>query len=130
MCQQLQSVTRALCAPYACFRQALYSMANAILRITGASAHFEPLRARLPTVILDRGDIVVRSALSDAASLNEHLVWLWGMLNHERRMLKRLQAGGAHFSCVASVGKEPIRLLPNGAEMLHLLQCELIVERK
>jgi hypothetical protein len=101
-------------------------MTTATFVITGASN--PGLRAQFPSAVAEAGRLLVQSQLSPEASLNEHLVWLWGMLNHNRRALKRFQAEGAEFKCLCRVKKGPISVQPNGAEMLHLLGCELVVE--
>jgi hypothetical protein len=71
--------------------------------------------------------VVLKSQLDPKASLNDHLVWLWGIVQGERRYLKSLQAEGALISVNASGTVEPIELKPNGAEMLHLLGATLVI---
>jgi hypothetical protein len=98
------------------------------VKIVGAGTYVGVVRSKVPFATVEEGVLVVRSQLGPAASLNEHLVWLWGVLQHERRVLKNAIAGGARIVCECVVPKGSIRILPNGAEMLHLLGCELVVE--
>lgn len=101
-------------------------MTTATFVIAGASN--PDLRAQLPFAVAGTGRLVVHSQLPPEASLNEHLVWLWGVLGHSRRALKRFQTEGAELKCLCRVSKGPVSIQPNGAEMLHLLGCELVVE--
>ncbi len=84
----------------------------------------------LPFSGVEQGNVVVRSQLGEEVPLNDHLVWLWGMVKHERRMLKSAAASGATLTCECKVPKGQVRLLPNGAEMLLLLGTELNLEAK
>jgi hypothetical protein len=52
------------------------------------------------------------------------------MLKHERRKLKSLAASGASLVCRYRTKRGEIHILPNGAEMLHLLGVELVVAVK
>jgi hypothetical protein len=72
-------------------------------------------------------EILHVSQLDANATVNEHLVWLWGMLNLERRYLKSLQSEGAALCVRVSGARLPIELRPNGAEMLHLLNATLLI---
>jgi hypothetical protein len=105
-------------------------MTRVILKISRAGTYAEVLRLKLPFSSLEEGNVLVRSQLGEAAPLNDHLVWLWGMLKHERRILKSAAASGATITCECKVPKGHVRLLPNGAEMLHLLGAELNLEAK
>src|SRR5690349_440099 len=96
-------------------------MTRVALRISGAGPYAETLRSKLPFSKVENGSVVVRSELAPGMPLNEHLVWLWGIVKHERRVLKTAVASGASISCECVVSKGSVQLLPNGAEMLHLL---------
>ena len=104
-------------------------MTTASLVITGHN-HPESVQSKLKFSALHGRDVIIRSALGTDASLNEHLVWLWGLVKHERRVLKKVAAEGARIVCSCRVPKGEIRLLPNAAEMLHLLGAELILDTK
>jgi hypothetical protein len=99
------------------------------VRIIGAANHASASRKGLPFAQVAGNDIAVNSPLPESASLNEHLVRLWGMLKHERRFLKSLQAEGATITVEAS-GGPPFEIAANGAEMLHLLGANLVVKGK
>jgi hypothetical protein len=103
-------------------------MTTVTLRISGVHSRAVALKAGLPFSAIDKGDVVVRSQLQPTEELNSHLVWLWGVLQHERRSLKTLKAEGATLVCEAKVPKGKVQIKPNGAEFLHLLGAELILE--
>ena len=98
--------------------------------ISGLSARAELIRSKLAFSVIKRGDVVIRSQLAPEIPLNEHLVWLWGVLKHERRFIKTLQDEGGTLLCMCKVPKGKASILPNGAEMLHLLNMELLLECK
>jgi hypothetical protein len=102
-------------------------MGTVVFRVAGTNVQLAATQAKLPTSRIDGSSVVLISPLNAVATLNEHLVWLWGMLKHERRILKSLAAGGATltFECRGFGG--PISVLPNGAEAMHLLGAELLV---
>jgi hypothetical protein len=100
------------------------------VRVSGLSNRKESIRERLPAAIIEQGDVVMRSPLDPSKSLNEHLVWLWGMLKHQRRFLKNLQQEGGKLTCICEVPKGDVRLAPNAAEMLHLLEMELVIKAR
>lgn len=105
-------------------------MATAAFHISGIPLRTRAVREKIASSEIEGDEVILRSPLSAELPLNDHLVWLWGMLKHERRFLKSLPADGAKlfFMCTAKKGRFTIR--PNAAEMLHLLEAELIVEAK
>jgi hypothetical protein len=105
-------------------------MTVAEVRVSGLSNRNETIRERLPGAIIERGDVVLRSPLEPSKSLNEHLVWLWGMLRHQRKFLKNLQQEGGKLTCRCEVPIGKVRLLPNAAEMLHLLEMEIVIKAR
>lgn len=104
-------------------------MTTVTMRLIG---HPSPgaVQAWLPFAKVDGKDVVIRSPLGVDASLNDHLIWFWGHLNSHRRLLKRITADGANLIFSCQVPRGSIRLLPNAAEMLHLLGAELCLEAK
>lgn len=76
---------------------------------------------------VDGADVVIRCPPGTGASLNEKLVWLWGLLQLNRRKLKALQAEGACLSCVCVTSHDTIVLQPNAAEFLHLVGASLTI---
>ena len=105
-------------------------MTAAELKIYEARTYAEIVRSKLPFSRLENGVVIFQSQLGSEASLNEHIVWLWGMVKNERRVLKSAIASGARIICECSVQKGQIRLLPNASEMLHLLGAELLLQIK
>ena len=105
-------------------------MTKVAFKVIGAGAYAKTVHAKLPFSSIEDGIVVVRSALDSNAPLNAHLVWLWGMVQHQRRVLKTAVAGGARIVCECVVPKGPVQILPNGEEMLHLLGAELLLEAK
>ena len=103
-------------------------MTTAAIRFVDSSARAEAIRAKVPGAEIERGDVVLRSRLAPDQPLNEHLVWLWGMLKHQRRYLKNIQSQGIGVICECRVSPGSIRILPNGAEMLHLLGIDLVID--
>ena len=106
-------------------------MTYAEVRITPLSEGKESLleRLRLPFAVIEHGDIVLRSPLEPSVPLNDHLMWLWMILDIKRKPLKNLQQqGGAKMICRCKVPKGCVRILPNAATMLHLLELELVLE--
>jgi hypothetical protein len=101
-------------------------MRKAVLRISGVRPG-SAIRKSLPAATVEGEDVLITSQLPDDAPLNDHLVWLWGFLKHERRYLKSLHTEGAAFTIHVPASRRPIMLKPNGAEMLHLLGITLIV---
>jgi hypothetical protein len=103
-------------------------MARAEVRLIGVSDRKESIREQFNNAVFERGDIVIHSALESSEPLNEHLVWLWTSLQGKRRFLKNLQQCGGKLVCHCKVSKGSIHLRPNAAEMLHLLDMELVLE--
>ena len=102
-------------------------MTTVALKILGHPSP-ETVQSRLGFFKVQDQSLVFRSFLDAEASLNDHLVWFWGKLKHQRRLLKRVATEGGTLKCFAQVPSGSVHLLPNGAEMLHLLGAELIVE--
>ena len=100
---------------------------NVVFEITGLPNSAAGVRKSLPFAKVSADGIAIASQLDSKATVNEHLVWLWGMLSLERRYLKSLQSEGAALSVRVSGARLPIELRPNGAEMLHLLNAALFI---
>ncbi|HVK56450.1 MAG TPA: hypothetical protein VM532_15665 [Burkholderiales bacterium] len=102
-------------------------MVTATLRITNIEHRADATRKTLPFSSIEGSDIIIASPLSENAQLNEHLVWFWGTLKHERRFLKSLQAGGGKLTIHAAVRHGVVEIKPDGAELLHLLGATLLI---
>jgi hypothetical protein len=100
---------------------------NVVFEITRLPNAVAGARKSLPFAKMTSDGIAIVSQLDSNATVNEHLVWLWGMLSHERRYLKSLQSEGAALSVRVSGARFPIELRSNGAEMLHLLNTTLLI---
>lgn len=100
-------------------------MPSVSLRITHLPSDASAKRKPLPFARVEASSIVIDSQIPSDRPLNEHLVWLWGMLQNERRHLKALQAEGARVTVSVIGARPPIEIAPNGAEMLHLLGATL-----
>jgi len=95
-------------------------------RISELGPRSASTKALLPFSHLDGSDVVIHCPRDAGDTLNEKLVWLWGLLKHKRRALASLQADGATLSCTYQ-GPVQFELKPNGAEFLHLMGCSLEV---
>jgi hypothetical protein len=104
-------------------------MSHVELRISGGSSSLENICSRLNGSIKTREHVVFPSSLPISASLSDHLVWIWGALKHQRRLLKRFQSEGAKLEFVCLVAGKKIQLRANAAEMLHLIEADLTVEK-
>lgn len=102
-------------------------MLSVTLRITDLPNEASATRKSLPFAQVEGTSITVKSQLGGDVPLNDHLVWLWGMLHNERRYLKALQTEGGKISVHVTGALVPIEIKPDGAEMLHLLGATLTV---
>ena len=105
-------------------------MKKVALRISGLPNAAAGVRKRLPFSALDGQELVLESALPPDAPLNDHLVWIWGLLQNERRYLKSLQSEGAKLTVIAPFRPGGVEIHPNGAEFLHLLGVTLTIGAK
>ena len=96
-------------------------------RISNLGSRSSSTRDLLTFAIVEGTDVVIRCPAGSGESPSEKLVWLWGLLKHERRKLKTLQADGAILSCVCTVPCGPVLLQPNAAEFLHLTGASLVI---
>jgi hypothetical protein len=96
-------------------------------RVSNLGAYANSTRDFLPFAVLDGNDVVIHCPPGSGDSLNDKLVWLWGLLKHQRRKLKSLQANGASLVCICKVRRGPVVLQPNAAEFLHLTGASLVV---
>ena len=105
-------------------------MATVTLLITGLSNEGSALRKALPFASVAGSVVTIPSPLPANAMLNDHLVWLWGVLKCERRYLKSLQAEGAVMTVHAKGFRGQLEIRANGAELMHLLPAMLIIDLK
>jgi hypothetical protein len=100
-------------------------MLSVALRITDLPNVATATRKSLPFAQVEGTSVTIKSQLRGDPPLNDHLVWLWGILHHERRYLKALQTEGGKVTVHVTGARMPIEIKPNGAEMLHLLGATL-----
>lgn len=103
-------------------------MPTASFYFTNCGGQKETIAKKFPFTEISKGNVVMESALSPEYSLNDHLVWLWGKVKNERRFIKNLQDNGVTIVCRCRANKDEVKILPNGAEMLHLLGATLEVD--
>jgi hypothetical protein len=58
---------------------------NVVFEVTRLPNGAAGVRKSLPFAKVSSDGIAIVSQLDSNATINEHLVWLWGMLNLERR---------------------------------------------
>jgi hypothetical protein len=105
-------------------------MTQVALRVENAGTYGDVVQSKLAFCRIEDGVVVVRSQLAETEPLNEHLVWLWGIVKHERRVLQSAVAAGARIICECTVPKGKVCLRANGAELIHLLGAELVLNAK
>jgi hypothetical protein len=105
-------------------------MTQVALKVENTGSYGDVVQSRLAFSRMEDGIVVIRSQLAETEPLNEHLVWLWGIVKHERRVLQSAVAAGARIVCECTVPKGKIRLRANGAELIHLLGAELVLNAK
>ena len=102
-------------------------MTRVLFKVSNVGPRASVIQEKLPFAIIRDNAVVAASPLGADVSLNEHLVWLWGMLQHDRRFLKSTTTDGAVLTCECKAPMGVVHLRPNGAEMLHLLGAELVL---
>jgi len=105
-------------------------MNKVTLKIENAGSYAKALQSKLPFSKVDNGSVVIYSQIDGNEPVNSRIVWLWGMVHNERRALKNAISHGAEIICECIVRKGTIHILPNAAEMFHLLGAELVLKVK
>jgi hypothetical protein len=67
----------------------------------------------------DGGDLVFRSQLRDCGDVNLHLHWLHGMLQHERKLIRRMHDEGTNLVVRIYCDRLPIKLAPESLLLAH-----------
>ena len=106
------------------------SVAHVAFKIYGVPERAEGVKQQLPMTRVEKGVVVLASALPMEAPLNDHIVWIGGMLKHQRRYLKTLVTMGASLVCECKVSKGQLRLMANAFEFLHLVGADLVLEQR
>ena len=82
--------------------------------------------ARQTWFVADGEDFVFPSRLDPTASVSEHLKWLHGMLQFERKRLRQLQEDGVDMVCSIRVRGRTLSVEPEALLLMH--QCRLRTE--
>lgn len=106
------------------------SVAHVAFKICGVPERAEGVKQQLPMTRVDKGVVVLASALPVEAPLNDHIVWIGGMLKHHRRYLKTLVTMGASLVCECKVSKGELILKANAFEFLHLVGADLVLVQR
>ena len=105
-------------------------MNQVTLKIENVGSYANVLQTKLPFSKVENGSVVIHSRIDGNEPVNSHIVWLWGMIHNERRALKNAISNVAKIICECIVKKGTIHILPNAAEMFHLLGAERVFKVK
>ena len=67
-------------------------------------------------------DFVFRSALGAGHTISEHMIWLHGMLQFERKKIRQAQEAGAEIVIRIYLESREVALSPQAILLAHLLQ--------
>ena len=76
----------------------------------------------------DGDDMVFRSALSSETPVGEHLKWLYGMLQHHRKLFKQLDASGVSMVVAIRVHDRTLDLQPEALLLMHQFHLPTKIE--
>jgi len=96
-------------------------------RISNLGGRTSSTMDAIPFATIDGDNVVIRCPQNSGETINDMIVWLWGLLNHKRRILKTLQASGANLTCICKVPRGQVILSPNASEFLHLTGTTLLL---
>lgn len=74
----------------------------------------------------DGQDFVFTSKLPEDSSVSEHLKWLHGMLQFQRKRLRQLQENGVATVCRIRIRARSLEIEPEALLLMH--QCHLRTE--
>lgn len=77
------------------------NVAHFAFEVFGGTERAEGMKQQLPMTHVEKGAVVLASALAVEALINDQIVWIGGMLKHHRRYLKTLATMGASLVCIA-----------------------------
>jgi hypothetical protein len=106
---------------------------NVEVRIINPSATVAALFTGLHRTwfVPDAEDLVFRSWLHDTGDVNKHLKWLYAMLQHDRKLIRRLDAEGARWMVRISCDHLPVTIMPESLLLAHKLHLPIeIVSEK
>jgi len=67
----------------------------------------------------DGDDLVFRSALPADQPVSEHLTWLYGMLQHQRKFFRQLEASGVSVVVSIRIHDRHLQLPPEALLLMH-----------
>ena len=105
-------------------------MTKVIFRASNLGSYAQSIQSSLPCSRLADGEVTITSPLDSTHTVNDHIVWIYGVLKHQKRLLKTSVSNGARLLCECFVTKGEISISPNAAEFLHLFQIELVLKVK
>ena len=76
--------------------------------------------------VADGADFVFQSRVGQDVSVSEHLKWLHGMLQFQRKQLRTLQEDGVDMVCRIRVRARTVSIEPEALLLMH--QCHLRTE--
>ena len=76
----------------------------------------------------DRQDFVFQSRLDLGAELSDHLKWLHGILQFERKWLRQLQEAGVEIVCRIRVRARELVIEPEALLLMHQLHLRTEIE--
>jgi hypothetical protein len=77
--------------------------------------------AQQPGFVPDGEDFVFQSRLQPDVSVSEHLKWLHGMLQFERKKLRKLQEDGVDMVCCIRLRERSLTIEPEALLLMHQL---------
>jgi hypothetical protein len=84
------------------------------------------LRHHLGTWFKSEGDdLVFRSALPDTVDVNEHLKWFDGLLQFDRKILRRIDEQGANMVIRILTDSPSFKLSPEAVLLAHRLHLPI-----
>lgn len=97
------------------------------VRIVAPGVRASMISGALHTWFVAEGqDFVFTSKLPEESSVSEHLKWLHGMLEFERKRLRQLQENGVATVCRVRVRGRSLEIEPEALLLMH--QCHLRTE--
>ena len=92
------------------------------VRILSPGDRAATIRSRFQTLFVPDGtDLVFRSALDPRCTVSRHLTWFHGMLGHERRFIRQLEAAGVHMIVRISSPAQSLSIEPDALLLAHQL---------
>src|SRR5438876_260922 len=102
------------------------TICHAEVRILNPGSVADEIRERFATwFTIQKADLVFSSALRDTGDANAHLKWLLGMLEHERKLIRRLQDQGLQMIARVYCNQLPVLIEPESFYLAHKLHVPI-----